>query len=95
VILVVDASEFIFYDCAHEELLQLPGTINNDSSVPWTMFNDNVQMGFFDVYDLYLLNILDDPRIRPGMNARKVRALMPAVLKSAREWVAKVNGIEK
>jgi hypothetical protein len=26
------------------------------------MFNDDVQMGFFDVYDQFLLNILYDPR---------------------------------
>ena len=46
--------------------------INDDSSVPWTMFNDNVQTGFFDVYDQYLVNILYDPRIRPGMTNGEV-----------------------
>jgi len=40
------------------------------------MFNDDVQMGFFDVYDQYLLNILYDPRIRPGMTKREVEALI-------------------
>jgi len=63
----VDAGDFTFYDCAYEELLQGLGAINDDPSVPWTMFNDDVQMGFFDVYDQYLVNILYDPRIRPGM----------------------------
>jgi hypothetical protein len=43
VILPVDAGEFQFYDCAYEELLQSLGLINDDGSVPWTMFNDNVQ----------------------------------------------------
>ena len=65
---MVDAGDFIFYDCAYEEMLQSLGPINDDESVPWTMFNDNVQMGFFDVYDQYLLNMLYHPRIRPGMN---------------------------
>jgi hypothetical protein len=65
VILPVDAGEFT--DCAYEEMLQALGAINDDRSVPWTMFNDDVQMGFFDVYDQYLLNLLYDPRIRPGM----------------------------
>jgi len=94
VILVVDAGEFIFYDCAYEEILQSLGPINDDASVPWTMFNDDVQMGFFDVYDQYLLNVLYDPRIRPGMSAAEVRAVMPEVLRSVRDWVAKVNGLE-
>jgi Protein of unknown function (DUF2927) len=94
VILVVDAGEFIFYDCVYEELLQALGPINDDSSVPWSMFNDEVQKGFFDVYDQYLLNILYDPRIRPGMKREEVRAVLPEVLPSVRAFVAKVNGLE-
>jgi hypothetical protein len=87
VILPVDAGEFVFYDCAYEELLQALGAINDDRSVPWTMFNDDVQMGFFDVYDQYLLNILYDPRVRPGMTKREVNALLPDVLSTTRGWV--------
>ena len=94
VILVVDAGDFIFYDCVYEELLQALGPINDDSSVPWTMFNDDVQKGFFDVYDQYLLNILYDPRIRPGMTREEVRAVLPQVLPSARAFVAKVNSLK-
>ena len=86
-ILPVDAGEFTFYDCAYEELLQALGAINDDRSVPWTMFNDDVQMGFFDVYDQYLLNILYDPRIRPGMTKADVERLMPLVLSSARAFL--------
>ena len=40
VILTVDNGDFIFLDCAYEELLQSLGPINDTSSVPWTMFND-------------------------------------------------------
>jgi Protein of unknown function (DUF2927) len=88
VILPVDAGDFFFYDCAYEELLQGLGIINDDASVPWTMFNDNVQMGFFDVYDQYLVNILYDPRVRPGMTKNQVGTLLPEVLPTVREWVA-------
>jgi hypothetical protein len=91
VILPVDAGEFVFYDCAYEELLQALGAINDDRSVPWTMFNDDVQMGFFDVYDQYLLNILYDPRIRPGMTRQEVNALLPDVLSTTRGWVTKTS----
>jgi hypothetical protein len=59
--------------------------------VPWTMFNDDVQMGFFDVYDQYLLNILYDPRIRPGMIKEEVSRLLPEVLLTARAWVASIQ----
>jgi hypothetical protein len=91
VILPVDAGDFAFYDCAYEEMLQALGAINDDRSVPWTMFNDDVQMGFFDVYDQYLLNILYDPRLRPGMTEQDVNRVLPAIFSAARAWVASVN----
>ena len=53
------------------------GPINDTSSVPWTMFNDNVSMGFFDVYDQYILNLLYDPRIKAGMTVQEVKAVLP------------------
>jgi hypothetical protein len=87
VLIVADAGEFVFYDCIYEELLQSLGPINDDTTVPWTMFNDDVQMGFFDLYDQYLLNILYDPRIRPGMTRAQVEALLPEVLPQVRDWV--------
>jgi hypothetical protein len=93
VILTVDNGDFIFLDCAYEELLQSLGPINDTNSVPWTMFNDSVQMGFFDVYDQYILNILYDPRIKAGMTVQEVKAVLPQVLADVRLWVAKVNGL--
>ena len=72
-------------------MLQALGAINDDASVPWTMFNDDVQMGFFDVYDQYLLNILYDPRISAGMTRDEVDAVLPDVLSSARSRVHDVN----
>ena len=93
VILTIDNGDFVFFDCAYEELLQSLGPINDTSSVPWTMFNDKVSMGFFDVYDQYILNLLYDPRIRPGMTIEEVKAVLPAALADVRVWVKKVNGL--
>ena len=93
VILTVDNGDFIFFDCAYEELLQSLGPINDTSSVPWTMFNDNVSMGFFDVYDQYILNVLYDPRIKAGMTLQEVKAVLPDVLTDVRLWVRKVNNL--
>jgi Protein of unknown function (DUF2927) len=93
VILTVDNGDFIFLDCAYEELLQSLGPINDTNSIPWTMFNDSVQMGFFDVYDQYILNILYDPRIKAGMTVQEVKAVLPQVLADVRVWVAKVNNL--
>ena len=93
VILTVDNGDFVFFDCAYEELLQSLGPINDTSSVPWTMFNDNVSMGYFDVYDQYLLNLLYDPRVKPGMTVQEVNEVLPDVLADVRTWVSKVNNL--
>jgi len=94
VIVVVDAGDFIFLDCIYEELLQALGPINDDDDLPWTMFNDEVQMGYFDIFDQYLLNILYDPRIRAGMTKDQVNELLPQILPDVRAWVTKVNGLK-
>jgi Protein of unknown function (DUF2927) len=77
----------------YEELLQSLGPINDTGSVPWTMFNDKVSMGFFDVYDQYILNLLYDPRIKAGMTVDEVREVLPEVLLDVRAWVTKVNNL--
>jgi Protein of unknown function (DUF2927) len=93
VLLTFDSSDFIFLDCAYEELLQSLGPINDTRSVPWTMFNDSVSMGFFDVYDQYILNVLYDPRIKAGMTVEQVKAVLPEVLADVRAWVRKINNL--
>jgi len=94
VILTTDNGDFTFLDCAYEELLQSLGPINDTATVPWTMFNDGVSMGFFDLYDQYLLNILYDPRIKAGMTVQEVKAVLPDVLADVRTWIAKVNDVK-
>lgn len=93
VFLVADIDDFTFFDCAYEELLQSLGPINDTDKVPWTMFNDDVQMGFFGVYDQYILNILYHPRVRAGMTATQVRALLPEIMPDVRAFVARTNGL--
>jgi hypothetical protein len=95
VILVADAGEFIFHDCAYEELLQALGPINDDSTVRWSMFNDKVHMGFFGIYDQYILNILYHPKIKAGMTRAEVQTVLPQVLPEVRAFVAKVNGLKQ
>jgi hypothetical protein len=95
VILTIDTGDFTFLDCAYEELLQSLGPINDTASVPWTMFNDNVSMGYFDVYDQYILNLLYDPRIKPGMTVLEARSVLPDVLADVRTWVKGVNELKE
>jgi hypothetical protein len=57
------------------------------------IFYDDVQMGFFGLYDQYILNILYHPRVRAGMTAAEVRAILPEIMPEVRAFVAKVNGL--
>jgi len=95
VLLTADGGDFSFLDCAYEELLQALGPINDDRSVPWTMFNDDVQMGFFDVYDQYILNILYNPRVRPGMTRQEIEVLLPKILPTVRAWISGINSARR
>jgi hypothetical protein len=37
-------------------------------------------VGYLTVYDRSLLTLLYDPRIKPGMTARQVRAVLPQII---------------
>jgi hypothetical protein len=50
-------------------------------------------MGYFDVYDQYILNLLYDPRVKAGMTVQEVRDVLPEVLADVRTWVSKVNNL--
>ncbi|WP_201159410.1 DUF2927 domain-containing protein [Rhodoplanes elegans] len=86
VILVADTSDFAFRDCTIEETLQALGPIN-DTTLPWTMFNDAVRTGRFGRYDRYLLGLLYHPRMRPGMPRREAEAIARAALPDVRAFV--------
>jgi hypothetical protein len=86
---------FTFSDCVYEELLQALVPINDTGSVPWTMFNGKVQMGFFDRYDQYLLNILYHPRVTPGMTKGEVRSLFPEIMPQVRATVFHLESTKK
>lgn len=89
VILTMDTDDFTFRDCAYEEILQSLGPINDTSSVPWTMFNDNVRTGRFGVYDQYILNMLYHPEIRAGMTIAEINAAFPRIIGDVRSWVTR------
>lgn len=91
--LVVDRSDFIFRDCAYEEILQAMGPINDDPTLTNSMFNDDVQMGYFDVFDQYILNVIYHPRVTPGMTRAQLAVLLPQILPEIRAFIAAVNGL--
>jgi hypothetical protein len=78
--IIVDKSDDVFFDCAYHEMLHAFGLSNHDQRNPWTTLNQNRMVGYLTVYDRSLLTLLYDERVKPGMTARQVRALLPGLI---------------
>jgi hypothetical protein len=78
--IIVDKGNSVFLDCAYHELLHAFGLSNHDQHNPWTTLNQRRMVGYLTVYDQALLTLLYDPRIKPGMTAKQVRAKLAAVI---------------
>src|SRR5262249_32839942 len=74
--IIVDKGDDVFLDCAYHELLHALGLSNHDQHNPWTTLNQKRMVGYLTVYDRYLLSLLYDSRIRPGMTMRQARAVL-------------------
>jgi hypothetical protein len=70
--------------CLEEEIVQSLGLRNDDPKVRPSIFNDDEEFALLTDHDEYLLRILYDRRLRPGMDAREA---MPVV----REIIAELR----
>ncbi|WP_287884846.1 MULTISPECIES: DUF2927 domain-containing protein [Paracoccus] len=68
--------------CIHEELAQSMGLANDSPRARPSVFNDDEEFAYLTRHDELLLQILYDPRLRPGMTEAEAR---PIVLQIARE----------
>ncbi len=57
--------------CLHEEVAQGLGLSNDSPYARPSVFNDDEEFGLLTTHDEYLLRMLYDPRIEPGMNAEE------------------------
>ena len=55
--------------CIHEELAQGLGLANDSPQARPSIFNDDEEFGLLTTHDELLLQMLYDPRLRPGMSA--------------------------
>lgn len=78
--IIVDQGDDVFLDCAYHELLHAFGLSNHDDKNPWTMLNQERQVGYLTVYDRALLTILYDPRLEPGLTRSEARRLLPKLI---------------
>ena len=68
--------------CIEEEIVQSMGLIRDDDSVRPSIFNEDEEFAYLTIHDEYLLRILYDPRLSPGMTRDEA---MPVVRQIAQE----------
>lgn len=83
-VIVSDEGEFLFKRCLVEEILQGLGPMNDDDHLTHSVFNDSSRHSRFTVFDQLILNMLYDPRIKPGMSIKQTRPLLPLIARDAR-----------
>ncbi|MDJ0930173.1 DUF2927 domain-containing protein [Breoghania sp.] len=70
-----------------EETLQGLGPMNDNDRLVHSVFNDTSEHDTFTRFDRMIMNMLYDPRIKPGMTARKMKPLLPSVIRETRRLV--------
>ena len=70
--------------CFHEEISQSLGLFNDDATVRPSIFNDDDEFALLTTHDEYLLRILYDPRLRPGMTPEEAMPLVVRIVEELR-----------
>ncbi|WP_242390276.1 DUF2927 domain-containing protein [Polymorphum gilvum] len=83
-VIVSDEGEFLFNRCLVEEILQGLGPMNDDPSLAHSVFNDYSRHSRFTAFDQFLLNMLYDPRVKPGMNRPQMEEILPVIVRDVR-----------
>ncbi|MEW5420326.1 DUF2927 domain-containing protein [Amorphus sp. 3PC139-8] len=83
-----------FRHCMIEEITQSLGPVNDDSSLPHSIYNDNSKVQGFGVYDWFILSMLYDRRVKTGMTLDEVLPVLPAAIRDSRQrlrWVLRTR----
>ena len=84
-ILIKDELPTLIRDaCIVEEIVQSLGLMNDDPRARPSIFNDSQEFLDLTSHDGYLLRILYDPRVRPGMTLQVMRPLVEQIIREVR-----------
>lgn len=70
--------------CFHEEIAQSFGLFNDDPTVRPSIFNDDDEFALLTTHDEYLLRILYDRRLKPGMTPSEAMPLVERIIEELR-----------
>lgn len=88
VFVIADEGDDKFRHCLVEELTQSLGPVNDHASLADSIYNDDNAVDTFTVFDWFILNMLYDERVRPGMTRREARRVLGAVIQDGRARLA-------
>jgi hypothetical protein len=89
VIIRAETPDLLRLACIHEELAQMMGLTNDDPAARPSIFNDDEEFATLTRMDEYLLRILYDPRLRPGMTESEGKGVVETI---AAGLLASANG---
>jgi len=70
--------------CFHEEIAQSLGLFNDDPTVRPSIFNDDDEFALLTTHDEYLLRILYDARLKPGMTSAEAMPVVARIIEELR-----------
>ncbi|MBJ3775131.1 DUF2927 domain-containing protein [Acuticoccus mangrovi] len=76
--------------CMVEEIAQSLGPANDSSLLDDSIFNDMSELNAFGLFDWFILNMLYDDHIEPGMSEAEVLPLLPGAIAAARDRLTAV-----
>ena len=79
-----------FRHCMVEEIVQSRGPVNDDFTLPYSIFNDYSEVEGFGIFDWFILNALYDKRVKPGMTVEEVKKVLPRAIADARKRLKKL-----
>lgn len=77
--------------CLHEEIVQAFGLSNDHPDVRPSIFNDDEEFALLTEHDEYLLRILYDPALKPGMTVDQAMPLVPGIVEDLRPGGAVIS----
>ena len=70
--------------CIEEEIAQTMGLLNDNQDVRPSIFNDDQEFALLTTHDEYLLRILYDARLRPGMRPAEAEPIVARIITELR-----------
>ena len=79
VLIRAETPDLLRLSCFHEELAQMMGLTNDDPAARPSIFNDDEEFATLTKMDEYLMRILYDPRLKPGMTGEQGRPIVEVI----------------